>query len=167
MNTAVTNTLEYGQAAASQTFERTLSSLKDGVAQATAGLEQAQATIRTNVEKTMKTTEEMISFGQGNFEAASRASQIFAAGLQDMTQHFAATAKSSMDETMSTFKAVSSAKSIKEALELQSKLMRSLLEKAVSQGSHLTDASMKLSEQTMAPINARLSLAAETFSRIG
>src|ERR1700733_13549048 len=74
MNTAVTNTLEYGQAAASQTFERTLSSLKDGVAQATAGREQAQATIRTNVEKTMKTTEEMISFGQGNFEAASRAS---------------------------------------------------------------------------------------------
>jgi len=166
-NTTTTAALENGQAAASQTFDRTMSGLKDGVAQATAGLEQAQATMRTSMEKAMKTGEEMISFGQGNFEAVTRASQIFATGMQDLTQHYAATAKASMEEAMSSFKALSSAKSIKDAMEIQSQLMRGMFEKAVSQHSFLTDSSIKLSEQALAPITARVSLAAEKFSRIG
>ncbi len=164
-STATTQAIAHDPAA-TQTFEHTMSSLKDGVAQATSGLEQAQTTIRTQVEKAMKTTEELISFNQGNFEAVSRASQIFASGLQDMTQFFAATAKASMDETLNAYKAMSASKSIKEAMELQSKLARSLIEKAVSHNSHLADTSMKLSEQTLAPITARLSLAAETFGRV-
>ncbi len=71
-----------------------------------------------------------------------------------------------MDETLNAYKAMSASKSIKEAMELQSKLARSLIEKAVSHNSHLADTSMKLSEQTLAPITARLSLAAETFGRV-
>ncbi len=166
-NTTTTAALEHGQAAAGQSFDRTMTGLKDGVAQATAGLEQAQATMRTSVEKAIKTTEQMVSFSQGNIEALSRSGQIFATGMQDMTQLFAAAAKASMEDTMSTFKAMSSVKSIKEAMDLQSKLMRGILERTVSQSSHLTDSSIKLSEQALAPITARLSLAAETFSRIG
>jgi phasin family protein len=166
-NTTTTAALENGQAAASQTFDRTMSGLKDGVAQATAGLEQAQATMRTTVEKAMKTGEELISFSQGNLEAVTRASQIFATGMQDLTQHYAATAKASLEEAMSSFKALSSAKSIKEAMEIQSLLMRGIFEKAVSQHSFLTDSSIKLSEQTLAPITARVTLATEKFSRIG
>ncbi|MEJ1979201.1 MAG: phasin family protein [Acetobacteraceae bacterium] len=48
----------------------------------------------------------MVSFSQGNIEALSRSGQIFATGMQDMTQLFAAAAKASMEDTMSTFKAI-------------------------------------------------------------
>ena len=148
-------------------LDRTMSGLKDGIGTATAGVEQAQATVRDGMQKAMKTAEEMMAFSQGNIEAMTRSSQIFATGIQDMGQTFAAAAKASMDETISTFKALAGVKSIKDAMDLQASLLRSAMEKAVSHTSQLTDSSMKLSEQTFAPIGARLSLAAEKFGRAG
>ena len=64
---------------------------------------------------------------------------------------------------MSTFKAMSSAKSVKEALEMQSSFAKAALEKAVAESNKLTDASIKLTEQTLAPITARVTLAVEKF----
>ena len=160
-----TDTLEMGQAAAAQNLDRTMSGLKDGVAQATASMEQAQTAMRQNVEKAIKSATDMFSFAQGNFEAFTRASQIMTAGLQDMSQSFAAASKASMDDAMHTMKAMGASKSIKDALDLQSAHLRATLEKAVSHTSKLTDASMKLSEQALAPISARLSLATEMFGR--
>jgi phasin family protein len=163
MSTTDTTTPVSGPIAA-PSFVRAKAELKEGATQAAAGFEQAQATIRTSMEKAMKTTEELISFNQGNFEAVARASQAFATGLQDMTQYFAATAKASMEETVSTYKAIATAKSVKEAMELQTKLVRGLLDKAVSHNSQLADATIKLSEQTLAPLTARVSLATQVFS---
>ena len=148
-------------------IERTMSGLKDGIAGATAGLEQAQATVRDGMQKAMKTAEEMFAFGQGNFDAVTKSGQIFATGMQDMTQLFTAAARASFDDTVSAFKALGAAKSVKEAMDLQTSLLRSTMEKAVSQTSRITDSSIKLSEQAFAPIGARLSLAAEKFGRAG
>jgi phasin family protein len=154
------------EAAVSQAIGATMSSLKDGVAQATASMEQAQTAMRQGVEKAIKSATDLFSFAQGNFEAFTKASQIFSAGLQDMTTSMAASSKASVDETMHTLKALSSVKSIKEAMDLQSALMRSTLEKAVAQTSKITEGSMKLSEQALAPINERLTLATEKFGRV-
>ncbi len=133
---------------------------------AAAGFEQAQAAMRANMEKAMKTTEALISFSQGNFEAAARAGQIFATGWQDMAQHFTTAARESLNETVSTYKALSSAQSVTEAVELQSRLVRGLLDKAVSHNSQFADSTVKLSEQTLAPLKARLSMAAQTFGHV-
>ena len=113
--------------------------------------------MRDGMQKAMKSAEDLVAFNQGNLEAVTKSSQILATGLQDLTQTFAAAARASMDEAMSTFKAMSGVKSVKEAMDLQSKLVRSAMEKAVSQTSHVTDTSMKLSEQVLAPISARFS----------
>jgi phasin family protein len=165
MNTT-TDTLELGQAAATQNIAQTMSSLKDGVAQATASMEQAQSAMRQGVEKAIKSATDMFSFAQGNFEAFTKASQILTAGLQDMTQTIAASSKASVEDSMHTLKAMGAVKSIKEAMDLQSALLRSTMEKAVAQTSSMTDSSMKLSEQVLAPISARLSLATEKFGRV-
>ena len=163
--TDMTNTIEMGQTAAAQNIAHTMSTLKDGVAQATASMEQAQTAMRQGVEKAMKSASDLFSFAQGNFEAFAKASQILTTGLQDMTQTITASSKESVEDTMHTLKAMGSVKSIKEAMDLQASLLRSTMEKAVAQTSKMTDSSMKLSEQAFAPISARLSLAAETFGR--
>ncbi len=152
---------------AKDNIDRTMSGLKNGVASATAGMEQAQATMRDGMQKAMKTAEDMFAFTQGNVEAVTRSSQILATGMQDMGQSVAATARASLEETMNTFKAMTAVKSVKEAMDLQAGLFRSMIERAVSQTSQMTDSSMKLSEQAMAPITARLSLASEKFGRVG
>jgi phasin family protein len=151
------------QTAASQTMASTLSGLKEGMASASAGFAETQERVKDGMEKAIKTAEEMLAFGQGNLEAMVKSGQIWAAGVQDIGKQVAANAQASFDETMSTFKALSSAKSLKDAFDLQASLARSALEKTLAESGKLTDASMKLTEQALAPLTARFSLAIEKF----
>jgi hypothetical protein len=56
-------------------------------------------------------------------------------------------------------------KSLKDAFDLQANLARSTMEKTLAESGKLTDASMKLTEQTLAPITARMSMAVEKFAK--
>jgi len=150
---------------ASKGFEQTIATLKDGMGSAAAGFETTQAKVKENMEKAMKTAEEFVTFGQGNVEAVVKSGQIWAAGVQDLSKAVAASAQASFEETVSTFKALSGVKSLKDAMDLQSTYARASLEKAMTETGKLTDASLKLAEQTMAPITARVTLAVEKFSK--
>ena len=150
---------------ASKGVDATVAGLKDGMAKAAAGFTETQAKMKEGVEKVMKTAEELMAFNQGNVEAVMKSGQIWAAGMQDISKQFAATAQASLDETLSTFKALSSVKSLKDAFDLQANFARAALEKTMAESGQLTDASMKLTEQTLAPITARVSLAVEKFAK--
>jgi phasin family protein len=151
--------------AANQGIEATVSNLKEGVAKATAGFEATQAKMKEGVEKAMKTAEELVAFSQGNLEAVMKSSQIWATGVQDLSKHMAAAAQASLDESMSAFKALTGVKSLKDAFELQSSFARAALEKSLAESGKLTDASFKLTEQALAPITARVSVAVEKFAK--
>ncbi len=150
------------QAAPAAAVEQTT---KKALALTTASIEKTKTEATANMEKAMKTAEDMVTFGQGNMEAFVKAGQIWAAGVQDLSKQMAATAQAQMDQTVATFKALAGVKSFKEAVDLQSTLARSTVEKAVAETGKLTDASMKLAEQTFAPITARVTLAVEKFGR--
>jgi len=162
---AATAINEAAAQAASKGLEHTMASLKDGMAQASAGFETAHAKVKEGVEKSMKTTEDLVAFGQGNIDALMKSSQIWVAGMQDLSKQVAAAAQANFDETVSVFKAIGGVKSPKEALELQADLGRKSLEKMVAETGRLTDASLKLAEQAMAPIAARVSVASEKFAK--
>ena len=117
------------------------------------------------MKKMMKSTEDFVAFGQANMEAFLKSSQIWATGMQDLTKQIASTAKTSFEESVSTFKAMSTAKSVKEAMDLQSSFAKTTLEKAMAESNKITDASIKLTEQTLAPITARVTVAMEKFSK--
>lgn len=118
-----------------------------------------------HMDKAIKSTEEFVAFGQGNVEAVLKSSQILATGLQDLAKQFAATAQAQMDETTAHIKALSSVKSVKEAVELQTAITKTAIEKALAETGKITDASMKLAEQVSAPLAARVTLATEKFGR--
>ena len=121
--------------------------------------------VKQHMEKVVKTAEEFVAFGQGNVEAFVKSSQIWAAGVQDLSKQAAATAQAQFEETMSVFKAMTSIKSVKDLFELQSTYAKAAVEKTMSESGKLTDASMKLTEQALAPIAARVTIAVETFSK--
>jgi len=156
---------EQAESVAGKGFETTVSGLKDGMAKAASGLADTQARMKLGMEKAMKTAEEFVAFSQGNVEALMKSGQIWTAGVQDIGKQIAANAQASFDETMSTFKALSSVKSLKDAFELQASLARSTMEKTMAESGKLTDASMKLTEQALAPLTARFSLAMEKFAK--
>jgi phasin family protein len=148
-----------------KTVEATASTMKDSVAKATAGFEATQAKMKEGVEKAVKTAEELVAFNQGNIEAFVKSGQIWASGVQDLSKQFAAAAQASFDESVSAFKALTGVKSLKDAFELQSSFARAALEKSLAESGKLTDASFKLTEQALAPITARVTIAVEKFAK--
>jgi phasin family protein len=120
---------------------------------------------RIGLHMTPMKVEELVSLGQGNFAALLQAGQIWTTGLQQLATQVAASAKASLGETLAVFTALSSAKSPQDALDLQTKLVRSALEKTLADSGRIGDASVKLLEQTLAPLTARATLTVETFSK--
>jgi len=152
-------------AIAAKSLEQTITGLTEGMVRASACVEQSQAKLKDGIEKAMKKAEEMARLGQGNVEALTKSTQIWAAGVQTLSQEVAASWQDSVQETLGVLKTIGSAKSLKEAIELQSGLARTALEKAMSEGGRLTQASLKLTEQALAPITERVVLTNETFAK--
>lgn len=140
-------------------------SLKEGIAELTAGTETTTLQVNQNKEKVVKTAEDFVAFGQGNMEAFVKSGQIWATGVQDLSKQVAATAQAQMQETMSVFKTMSTMKSLKDLFELQSAFAKAALEKSMAESGKLTNASLKLTEQALAPITARVTNAVETFGK--
>lgn len=101
---------------------------------------------------------------KGNVDAVMASSHIWTAGCQAIGFTMAASAQTQLERNLSTWKVMTSIKSIKEAMDLQTRLTRTSVESIVAETGKLAEASMKLAEQTMVPITARITLAAEKFS---
>ena len=154
--------------AASEIVKATASNVAAAGAKAVATakvIEPTKSTLTQGMKSMMKSTEDLVAFGQANLEAFVKSGQIWSAGVQELTKQMASSAKASFEESVSTFKAISTARSVKEAIDLQSTFAKSALEKAMAEGNKLTDASIKLTEQTLAPITARVTVAVETFGK--
>ena len=152
-------------AIAQKGLERTVAHLQDSVAKATEGVAQSQTKLKQQMETMMKTAEQFVAFGQGNVEALTSSGQILANGLQELGKQIAASTQASIEETAATYRALTGIKSFKDAMELQASLMRSMVQRSVTETGRVADASLKLVEQAMAPITARVSVATEQFSR--
>ncbi|HQT76627.1 MAG: hypothetical protein B7Z80_25140 [Rhodospirillales bacterium 20-64-7] len=146
-------------------IDATVQTLKDNVAKTSATPQPAQIKMKEGMEKAMKTAEEFVVFSQGNMEALIKSSQIWATGVQDLSKHIASAAQASIEESLSTFKALSGVKSLKDAVDLQAAFARSTLEKTIAESGKLTDASFKLTEQALAPLTARVTVAVEKFAK--
>jgi phasin family protein len=128
-------------------------------------IEASHLQMNEGITKTMKTAEEVVAFSQGNVEAMIKSGQIWSAGMQDLSKQMASSIQASYEEAMAAFKAMTSVKSFKEAVDLQVGFARSAVEKSMTESSKYTDASIKLAEQAIAPISGRMTMAAEKFTK--
>jgi phasin family protein len=158
-------TIETATDLSTKTYEKSLAAVKEGIEKATKGLETSQLKMKETVEKAMKTSEELMSFSQGNLEAMMKASQIYATGFQDISKHLAASSKSTLEESVAFGKSLMGVKSVKEAVDLQTSFAKTSIEKVVAETNKVTDATVKLAEQAIAPLTARITLAVETFGK--
>ncbi len=162
---AVSSTMASGFEQADQGIQQTAASLNHGMNQAAAGFEQTQAKMQEGVNKAMKTAEEFVAFGQGNLEAFVKSGQIWVAGIQDMGRQAAATAQAQLQDTVSAFRALTTVRTVKDAIDVQSNLARTAIEKTMTESGRITESSIKLTEQAMAPLAARVTLAVEKFGK--
>jgi phasin family protein len=116
------------------------------------------------MEKISDISEEFVNFGKDNFDAFIKASQIWTEGVQVLAKDFITTAQAQLDETMATVTSFTSAKSVKELLDLRTAPAGNPVEKAIAETNRLISASTRLVTDTLAPLVARLTLASGTIA---
>jgi phasin family protein len=165
MQAATSEAAEEMKEAAVSVADEVVEAAGTQVTKAASGIEASQLQINEGITKTMKTAEEVVAFSQGNVEALIKSGQIWSAGMQDLSKQMASSMQASYEEAMAAFKAMTSVKSLKEAVDLQVGFARSAVEKSMTESSKYTDASIKLAEQAIAPISSRMTMAVEKFSK--
>ena len=144
----------------------TVTTVQAEAAQTPVAVETTKPSTKPTMEEKLEhLAEEFVAFSEGNLEAFVKSGQIWSAGMQELTKQIAATGKASLDECVSTFKALSTVKSLKEAIDLQTSFTKAAIEKMIEETKQIAEGSIKLTEQTLAPITARVSLAVETFNK--
>src|ERR1700716_2666053 len=124
---------------AEKKFEHAVSVRQYRVARGKAAVETSHTAVTANMERTIKTAQELVAFGQGNLDAFVKSSQIWAAGVQDLSKSFTASAQSQINETVTTVKSFAAVKSFQELLDLQAAFARNSLDKAIAETTKLTN----------------------------
>lgn len=137
----------------------------EGAAQARVAMEKSMEQMSKGAEGVMKAAEEFADFGRGNVEAFTKAAQTWATGTQDLARQAMALAQGLTDHTLEGAKALSSVKSLNEAAEIQAKFAKAAMEKAVAESAKMQEAVFKLTEQAVAPISARMTVAMEKMAK--
>jgi phasin family protein len=116
-------------------------------------------TITKGLNTMFTNTGDFLAFGKANLEAITASRKIWLAGIQDLNKQFAGTAIAAYDESIALARALRAAKSVNDAIDLQRTLGVASVSRAAADAKTLADASVKLTEQAMAPLKARVALA--------
>ncbi|KJV09517.1 hypothetical protein VZ95_10990 [Elstera litoralis] len=105
------------------------------------------------------------SVGRDNVEAFVKASTIFVKGTEEITKSVAALTQSQVEASLATTKALMGVTNFKQAIELQNEAAKTSFDKLVSEGNKITELSMKVANEAIEPIQARVTLAVEKIMK--
>ena len=140
-----------GQEQASKTFEQTVAATKEQVEKASAQL--------------LKGYEEYTAFSKANLDALVKSGTVAAKGAEDLNKELLAFARASFDKSVAAGRALLSAKSINEVVELQNSYAKQSFDSFVAEATKLQELSVKVANEAFAPLNARVNAAVEKFAK--
>jgi len=140
-----------GQEQASKHFEQTVAATKEQVEKASAQL--------------LKSYEEYTAFSKANVDALLKSGTIAAKGAEDINKELVAFAQASFDKSVAAGRALLSAKSINEVVELQNSYAKQSFDSLVAEATKLQELSVKVANEAFAPLNARVNAAVEKFAK--
>ncbi len=105
------------------------------------------------------------AFGQDNLKAVAQSAQLTFQGAQDVSRQAFAFAEALNAQAIEGVKALAGAKSLKEAAEIQARLVRAAFERAANEGPKLQQAALQVAERAIAPLAERAKAAVAQASR--
>jgi phasin family protein len=108
---------------------------------------------------------EAAEFGRENFKAVAQSAQLWFQGAQDLGRQALAFTEQFNAQAIIDAKALTGAKSLKEAAELQTRFVRSAFERAASEGPRLQQAAFQATERALAPLADRAKAAVAQAAR--
>lgn len=163
---AVTKPAEGAASAGKETVETVM---KAGTQAATAGYDQAVALTKEQVERTSKAMfkgyGDFASLGQDNVDAMVRSGTIMAKGLEVLGNEMMAFARTSMEDNVAATKALFGVKSVRELVDMQTEYTRKNMNQFLAESAKLTELSVKVANEAMEPIQARVNVAVEKIMK--
>ena len=89
------------------------------------------------------------------------ASTTYAKGVESVSKSWAAFAQETFEASANVAKAMLGAKTLKEAVDLQTDFAKTTFDKFVAEGTKVSEASIKVTNEALEPINARVNVAVE------
>jgi len=118
------------------------------------------------VRKSQKAAEELAEIAKANVEALTEAGRIAATGARTIGQDAIASGREGIEQASAAVKTLAEAKSPTEFFQLQSELVRASFDRAVAEGSKLTEQLVKLAGEAVQPLSTRASLNAERINEL-
>jgi phasin family protein len=149
------------QAVGKETMETVMRTSSEA---ASKGFEQAVDLTRGQVDAAVKGFDDAAAFSRGNLNAFIEAGSVCSKGLEDMKAEMVAITKGALEDSVKAAKAFSGARTAKDFMDLQSRLVQDEYEKMVATTTRLGELAMKLSQDVSAPLAARASAFADELS---
>ncbi|CAO3351260.1 phasin family protein [Azospirillum melinis] len=154
--------------------------MSDQIAAVTKSVEDAIATAKQNLEglvkaqqeqiekasaKVLKSYDELTVLTKENVDALVKSGTVVAKGAEEAGKQVAAFTQSSLEKSVSNAKAVLAVKTIQELVELQSAFTKASLDAFVSESTKLQELTVKVANEALAPLNARVNATVEVLSK--
>ncbi|MCG5239990.1 phasin family protein [Azospirillum doebereinerae] len=143
--------------------------VKAGQEQTVKQFEQTATAAKEQFEKAttqlLKSYEDLQAAGKANVEALVESSSIAAKGAEDLSREVVAYSQSALDKTITTGKALLTAKSLQEVVELQNSFLKSSFDSLIAETTRIHELSVKVTNEALAPLNARVTATVETLSK--
>jgi phasin family protein len=141
---------------------------------ATSGIETAQknyeklfGSTKEQVEKAsataFKTYEDFSKFSKENVEAYVVAGSTVFKGFETISRAWVSFAQETFDASAQVAKAMLTAKTLREAVDVQTDFAKTTFDKLVSEGTKVSELSVKVANEAAEPISARLNATIEKF----
>lgn len=154
--------------------------MNENFAAATKQVEEVVATAKQNLEgmvkaqqeqiekasaQVMKGYEDIAALAKANVEAVVASTAIVAKGAEEAGKQVAAYQRSSAEAAVANGKAVLTVKTAQELFELQSGFFKATIEAFTAESGKLRDLSVKIANEAIAPISARVNATVELFAK--
>jgi len=122
--------------------------------------------MKNGVETWTKAVERFSGFGKENVEAYMQATTAMTKAFERINGEVVAFSKQQVEDGVAAFKAVSGAKSLHEAWEVQSDFAKSALDAYIAQATKINDLWMGAAKQAVEPLNARFAAFTEAVQEV-
>jgi phasin family protein len=132
---------------------------------ATSVIETTQEQFAKAAETHFKAADEMAAFGKSNVEAFIQAGTIFFQGFEEIARTFVGITQAQVESSMTAAKSLIAAKTVTEVTDLQNAYAKSTFDHAVSEATHLSELAIKITNEAIEPLSARVTATIEHISK--
>lgn len=122
--------------------------------------------MKDGMENWTKAYERFAGFGKENVEAYMQSATAFAKAFERINSEVFAFQRQQVEDGIAAFKAVTTAKSVQEAFEVQSDYAKSALDAYVAQATKINDLWMDAAKQAFEPMTERFSALGEVVKEV-